>query len=75
MFNFNDLPKGFSMIIDGVRRSGKSYALRHILHDMKARNWDVVMLFSGTADLQESFDYIPKQFQFPADGFEIVILS
>jgi hypothetical protein len=52
------------MHIYGQRRTGKSVALRHLLHDVK--DWyKKAYVFSETIHLQpDLFDYIPKHNQF-----------
>ena len=55
------LPDHFSMLIYGRRRSGKTFQLRQLVHDIRKR-FTEVYLFSDTAELQDKdYAYIPKE--------------
>ena len=72
----NDTPEyGFSIVIDGVRHSGKSHALGHICYAIKDKyNFDTAILISGTAGIQvDTFDYIQDDNKYDADDMEDIL--
>jgi len=57
-----DLPEYWFAIYYGLRRSGKTTMLKHMLNEMKERLDDhKVYLFSTTAELNSDYEYIPKK--------------
>ncbi len=66
------LPEHFSMAIYSRRRSGKTHIMKDFLHKIKDR-FDIVYLFSLTANLQAVYDFVPKGNII--DGYDQVILD
>ena len=67
----NDTPDhGFSIILDGVRNSGKSWALSHICNAIKDKyKFDTCILISGTAGIQtDTFKYVEDDNKYDADN-------
>jgi hypothetical protein len=64
---FEPAPHGLCVSMLGVRASGKTHALCHLVEHMhKMRKYTAVFLFSATAHVQESdsLAYIPRQNKF-----------
>lgn len=61
-----DLPDHFLLIMYGIRRSGKTIMLKHMLECLEDRlKYHEVYLFCGTIDVNpHQYDFIPKSAQF-----------
>jgi len=61
-----DIPDNFFIIMYGMRRCGKSTAMKRLLYDMRKRIKNYrAFLFSSTARIDpEQYDFIPKKFQY-----------
>jgi hypothetical protein len=61
-----DLPEDFFLILYGIRRCGKSNALKQIMYDMRDRFKNYrAFIFSGTAKVDpEQYTYFPKESQY-----------
>lgn len=61
-----DIPDHFLIILYGIRRSGKTVMLHHMLYEMQERlKYHEVYLFSATIEVNpKQYDFIPKEAQF-----------
>lgn len=60
-FDWKRLPPHFAMIMGSMRRSGKTHLLNWVLYQLRDR-FDVAFVFSSTSIVQNSFEYIPKNY-------------
>lgn len=55
------LPKYWAISVASKRNSGKSYLCRQLVQDLiKKKQVDIVLVLSGTADLNDDWDFLPK---------------
>ena len=60
----NDLDS-ICMCISAKRRSGKTYLCRELCYHLgKQMKWDLVILFSETADFNDDFDYVSEYYKY-----------
>lgn len=63
-----------AIIIAACRRSGKSFMTKEILYHIGlVQKFDLVILFSETANFNNDFDYVPKTFRY--SGYKKEVLA